>query len=662
MMDDKITDDNSYVRYEDFGAAGDGRTDDFHAIQKAHAYANERCLTVKANPAKTYYIGFSPEPAVIMTDTDWGGARFIVDDTCVPAEQRGVDVFEVKSRMTPFEMEAPAGIRKGQRRIYMGAEAGGGDGSDNGERGNTAKLKQNALVIATNSGKKQFMRKGLNVNSGFDQIDCFILDESGNILTPVIWDFDNVTSLTAYPIDERALLLTGGEFTTVSTKYSQDKGYNYFSRGISFSRSNVIVTGLVHHVAGELEDTGSPYAGFVRTRACAYIQFRDCHFFGHKFYSTIGAAGLPVSMGTYDINLQTSIGVAFYNCRQDNIMDASRWGVIGSNGCKDLLLDGCVFSRVDAHMNVANLTVRNTTLGVQGFNAIGHGLLTVENVTIMGPSVVSLRGDYGSSWDGDLYIKNVTWYPAERVSGNPAVITANNSGDHDFGYPCSFPRKVVIEGLRVMDGQYSGLRVGTQSGVQSGTHGEAQSGQHECVSIFGGIDESNTGLKSFGAPAEGDFPHIFSELLVAEGLSTETGKGFRLWSGDVDRCYSAKPYAVGAASDVSNTGKASSSVTAGTADAGGLWPNFRARLTDIDRFVYDMSASEIAFNGEHASKLAGEHSLAPDIRVSECPRVAIRAGNRTARLMISDCALEDGADMGGKECEVVCERVKGVLL
>ena len=45
------------VCYEDFGAVGDGKTDDFDAIAKAHAYANENRLDVVTDGTKTYYIG-----------------------------------------------------------------------------------------------------------------------------------------------------------------------------------------------------------------------------------------------------------------------------------------------------------------------------------------------------------------------------------------------------------------------------------------------------------------------------------------------------------------------------------------------------------------------------------------------------------------------------
>ena len=43
-----------FVTYEQFGALGDGKTDDMDAIIAAHAYANEHRLPVKAKDDATY--------------------------------------------------------------------------------------------------------------------------------------------------------------------------------------------------------------------------------------------------------------------------------------------------------------------------------------------------------------------------------------------------------------------------------------------------------------------------------------------------------------------------------------------------------------------------------------------------------------------------------
>jgi len=67
------------VRYSDFGAKGDGKTDDIDAIAAAHAFANLKGLLVKADEGATYYIGGKDRTAVIRTDTDFGTAAFIID-------------------------------------------------------------------------------------------------------------------------------------------------------------------------------------------------------------------------------------------------------------------------------------------------------------------------------------------------------------------------------------------------------------------------------------------------------------------------------------------------------------------------------------------------------------------------------------------------------
>lgn len=42
------------VRYSDFGARGDGKTDDIDAIAATHAFANQQGLSVKADEGSTY--------------------------------------------------------------------------------------------------------------------------------------------------------------------------------------------------------------------------------------------------------------------------------------------------------------------------------------------------------------------------------------------------------------------------------------------------------------------------------------------------------------------------------------------------------------------------------------------------------------------------------
>jgi hypothetical protein len=269
---------------------------------------------------------------------------------------------------------------------------------------------------------------------------------------PIIWDFDQITDITAHPIDETTLTITGGRFTTIAN--TAESKYNYYSRGIAIRRSNVLVDGLEHRVTGE-GDQGAPYGGFINIGDCSYVTVQNTILTGRKTYRTIGSAGVPVSMGSYDISLNRALNVSFVNCSQTNdIKDGKYWGIMGSNYCKNLVFDNCTFSRFDAHMGVANATIRNSTLGHQGINAIGSGTFTVENSTIYGRSLINLRSDYGSTWQGEFVIRNCVFVPAGGRPISASLIGGSYSGQHDFGYTCYMPERITIDNLHIDDSNH----------------------------------------------------------------------------------------------------------------------------------------------------------------------------------------------------------------
>ena len=424
---------NGVVSYSDFGASGDGKTDDIDAIAATHAFANQNDLTVKADEEATYYISGKDRTAIIMTDTDFGTAAFIIDDTDV--ENRNSHVFLVSSNHQPFKPEGLSSLKRDQEKIDVS-------------------LPGPCLITVTNSHIRRYIRFGPNQNDGAPQTDIFIVDKDGNIdmNAPVIWDFDQITDITAIPIDETTLTITGGRFTTIANR--AESKYTYYSRGFAIRRSNVLVDGLEHRVTGE-GDHGAPYGGFLNIRDCAYVTVQNTILTGRKTYQTIGSAGVTVSMGSYDISLSRALNVSFVNCSQTNdINDRTYWGIMGSNYCKNLLLDNCTFSRFDAHMGVANATIRNSILGHQGINAIGSGTFIVENSTMHGGSLINLRSDYGSTWQGEFIIRNCVFIPSGGRTASASLIGGSYSGQHDFGYTCYMPERITIENLHIDDSNH----------------------------------------------------------------------------------------------------------------------------------------------------------------------------------------------------------------
>ena len=470
------------VRYSDFGTKGDGKTDDIDAIAATHAVANLHGLLVKADKGATYYIGGKERTALIRTDTDFGTAAFIIDDTEV--QNRNASVFKVSSNFELVKLETISSLKRNQQKIDV-------------------PLSGPCLITVTNANVKQYIRFGLNQNNGSSQTDIFVVDKNGNVdmNAPIIWDFDRITDMTALPLDEKPLTITGGRFTTIANK--AESKYTYYSRNIAIRRSNVLVDGLEHRVTGEA-DHGAPYGGFLNIGDCAYVVIKNTILTGHKTYSTIGAAGKPVSMGTYDLSANRALNVSFVNCSQTNdINDNTYWGILGSNFCKNLLYDRCTLSRFDAHQGVANATIRNSTLGHMGINAIGSGTLLVENSTIRGRSLVNLRPDYGSTWQGELVIRNCVFVPAGGKFINADLISGSYSGQHDFGYTCYMPKRIFIDNLRIDDSR----------------HGENYRGP----AIFANFNPQMT-----DSSYQEKFPYVTTEEVILRNITTTSGKALRI--------------------------------------------------------------------------------------------------------------------------------------
>ena len=415
------------ITYEEFGAAGDGKTDDMAAIVAAHAAANEKGLPVRAGDGKTYYIGGGALTADIRTDVDFGTASFVIDDRDVPVEKREAPVFRIQSAAAPVEVKGIASLASGQKNLGVG-------------------LPGPSLVEVEDDTVRQYIRYGLNQNRGRPKREVLLAAADGTVdpSTPVIWDYGKVTRAIAHPLDAKTLVVRGGRFTTIANQ--AESRYTYFWRGFAVNRSNVRIEGVRHDVTGE-GSHGAPYWGFVCVSHAANVMVSNCVFTAHKTYRN--ARG--VCMGSYDINADSAVNVSFVNCRQTtDITDGRYWGIFGSNYCRNLLYDGCVFSRFDAHMGVANATIRNCELGYMG--TIGFGTFLVENTTVRSDGAfIGLRGDYGSSWRGDFIVRNCTFAPRKGKTAVATLVNGSSTDWHDFGYECFMPRRVVFDGLVIDD-------------------------------------------------------------------------------------------------------------------------------------------------------------------------------------------------------------------
>ena len=415
--DDQRAECEECVYYSDFGAVGDGITNDFPAIVAAHAYANLHGLPVRADAGATYYIGGDNITAIIQTNTDWGDAHFIIDDRNVV--NRFYWIFSVQST---YEHE-PLGLDYlPQGHFFIGRT-----------------FNQRSLVIVEDSTTPRHFRRGPNADAGSPQQEVFIVDVNGVVCptTPIIWDYNQITFGQVRPIPDEQLTITGGTFTVIANE-SQALGH-YYSRGIWVERSNVSIDGLTHLV--ENDGNAAPYWGFIHVQNAAYVSISN----------TILTSYQNTVHGTYGLLAGRVANLHLSNVHQSNdITDPNYWGIFSSNFTRNITWDNVSLSRFGAHRGLHNATIRNSNIGRFGISVTGSGELLVENSEVTGAgSFIFFREDFGSHWDGDVIIRDSRFVPP--VHGWAVFINGFNDGLHNFGHDTTLPHSITVENLHVYD-------------------------------------------------------------------------------------------------------------------------------------------------------------------------------------------------------------------
>ncbi len=450
----------SKVYYEDFKAVGDGVTCDYEAIYNAHVFANAGGQTVYGKAGATYYI--SDEKFIksipVKTNVDFCGATFIVNDEGEFAySTRSKDLFSIDPTNNYRSLSTNDVIR------LAGTDKPAIPIGTTSIDWLVPELKGKSLIQIYNSEHKDYIRHGSNQNSGSQRSEILIIDTDGKIAddTFVAFDYENVTRVVIYRVDDKEITIQNGNFYnicckaikstyydmpvtnadgtqgTVRTTYANK--YHAYRRGFGIYRANVTIKGITHEMldepvigtypegCGYVPDSkhanyGSrhesyPYYGFLYVSTCYNLNVMDTQLDGHTTYyedkpataSTGWQLPNPVPMGSYDFVIENSSNITFKNVVQKSetgLGDSRYWGIMSSNRSRNLTFDSCQINRFDAHAGFWNATLLNTTIG-HSFNVIGGGTLIADGVTkITGTSFISLRSDYGATFKGDMILKN----------------------------------------------------------------------------------------------------------------------------------------------------------------------------------------------------------------------------------------------------------------
>lgn len=429
------------ARYSDFGAVGDGVANDFAALKATHDYANKHGLPVEGQPGKTYRLGDNgTDSIIIMTNTLWVGCAFILDDSEITPEMpcRTVPLFKVVSDQPAVNVDGVGALKMGDTNIGV-------------------KIGFPALVHIVNENQRRYIRNGLNEDKGDAQREVLIVDADGNIdpSTPLSWDYDEVTKCTVYHIDDKPIDINGGHFIRWANHAPNQ--YTYYARGIAVTRSNVTIRNFDHKMIKEGE-TRAPYNGFISASLLNNLTIENGILRAHKHYYRQDPGGKNL-LGSYEINFYAANAITMKNLYQPNMYEDDDVtilfkGEMGSNYCRNFLVDGCHLSSFDSHKASGNITIINSE--IEHINCIGHGHVHIENTIIqMGPKpeIMTLRGDYGCRWSGTAYIKNVT-LSSPKENQDFAIMAGYGSWDNwDFGYKTCMPHTVTICDVRTSGGR-----------------------------------------------------------------------------------------------------------------------------------------------------------------------------------------------------------------
>ncbi len=465
-------DDVRNLYYEECGAVGDGQKNDFEAIRLAHELANEHGHIVNGTEGATYYISETGgDSAIVQTDVNWNGCHFIFDDSfiashdgskvkctvkpCPDCAERNASIFRVTSTINSVNVTS----------LFNGISLNGGYGeADNTQKIPGWNLDYLALVTIENRNRRVFVRVGENANPGSTQQEKILVHPDGTIdpSTPLTYDYAVVTYASAVNADERyvpKITIDGGGALIENVANNPGdiirNDYIAYARNIAVYRSNVVIKNFHHRVINDQEFRG-PYAGILYVNNCNNVEYRDITLQKHKARH-ISAVNAP---GTYEIGGYGANDIRYYNVDAINFFcdgaeddykdfagglyepgEVAYRGIMGTNFIRNFHFEGCTLQSFDAHAGLGNATIVDCVF--EHINIQGSGKTIIRDTVIYvdgARCIAKLRADYGSSWQGDVEIENVTMkyckdYKAGKDTNELMVIGTNDYGqykDNDF--------------------------------------------------------------------------------------------------------------------------------------------------------------------------------------------------------------------------------------
>ena len=446
---------NSSIDYQSFislSKKGNGSykyKDDYYAIKAAHDCANKYNKPVVVTK-DTYHV-YKPnnETISVQTNTYLNGSTIYIHNDEDIYNYMNAHIYTIEPNSSN---KCTAGEKVGFTNAFTSLVPNNG---------------KYYVVITEKGGTKVFNRDhGCESGKTCQEVakwDAYRVYD-GIVQDPMFWDYKNTTiKYNACPIPSDQLVFQNAIIKSVVNVDCNKCSDTSKQRGIAVRRSNTKIYDIDHSFVNSknkyIHEIKHKFASFFSIQG-ANVILEQCRVYSMTYRTSSGGHD-----STYDLHLRDAVNVTINNVKMskadenyNQMKSSSDWGVSSSHGSKNVTIINSKLNRIDAHKGIYNLMVKDSSVGYYGINIVGTGdkkdnKLILDNVTfVYSSSIVKMRGDYGTTWNGTISFKNITI--KNSMSSSISLISApslsnNSKSSFVWNQPIYNPTKVIIDGLTV---------------------------------------------------------------------------------------------------------------------------------------------------------------------------------------------------------------------
>ncbi|HAX2053369.1 TPA: hypothetical protein JW541_004227, partial [Escherichia coli] len=419
-----------WVTLKEFGAIGDGVTNDAPAIAKALNYAYSNNLDVRQSDG-TFLLDGDTYLDIKSLNVDLTGCVLKPSATW-------------KGQITISQPEIPVTYGVGSAPVN-GVNASTGNSRGIGSNyldGLASNTDLDGCFIQLSTSQPMFIFR----DTAYTRVDFNRVYNRGNLENPLKYALgNNATSIKALKIRKDVQTIKG---LTIDESLTRNYRIIYINQA---SRVRLINTSFINRPLTQ---------NFSDSRLEIYESY-DVIVDGLFAPSVADSFTGTGDIYSYTIGLGNSMNVTIKNATANG----EGWGATGSNNCANVRFERCDLSRIDFHMPFQNyLKINDCNIGRSGVLVTGIGDLYVTNSTFnsspdMPGNIIATRSDAGGYFDGDLYMENIKLTGLRNgVPGNGIINAAVTAGQGpSSGSPISptLFNNITLKDIKVYPGSVS---------------------------------------------------------------------------------------------------------------------------------------------------------------------------------------------------------------